>query len=340
MRVAVVGLGAVGARVARQLLAGDEVERLHVADLDDVRARALAESLGPRARRSALPTPDGDLRAAVDVVVLASPPGSHAPAAAAAVAAGRHVVSVSDEVDDVRDLLELDDEARRAGRVVAVGAGFAPGLTDVLAAHAATGFDVVDEVHVAKHGTAGPACARQHHRALRGTAIDWRDGAWHERRGGTGRELCWFPDPVGAQDCYRAALPDALLLGRALPGAERITARVSATRRDRLTTPLPMLRKPHPEGTLGAVRVEVRGRRGPGRDATVLGALDRPGVAAGTVAALTALAVVRGDAVRSGAAGLGELLEPVPLLTELARRGVRCAVFEGALSAPPVAGPA
>ncbi|MCP6177678.1 hypothetical protein NL439_25780, partial [Klebsiella pneumoniae] len=88
-------------------------------------------------------------------------------------------------------------------------------------------------------------------RALRGVAVDWRDGAWQERRGGTGRELCWFPDPVGAQDCYRAALPDALLLERALPGAERITARVSATRRDRLTTPLPMLRKPHPEGTLG-----------------------------------------------------------------------------------------
>ena len=27
--------------------------------------------------------------------------------------------------------------------------------------------------------------------------------------GGTGRELCWFPDPIGGRDCYRAALADA-----------------------------------------------------------------------------------------------------------------------------------
>ena len=32
-----------------------------------------------------------------------------------------------------------------------------------------------------------------------------------ERAGGSGRELCWFPDPIGAVDCYRPALPDPLL---------------------------------------------------------------------------------------------------------------------------------
>ena len=47
------------------------------------------------------------------------------------------------------------------------GAGFAPGLTCVLAAHGAARFDQVDEIHVAKSGTGGPACARQHHRAAR-----------------------------------------------------------------------------------------------------------------------------------------------------------------------------
>ncbi len=145
-----------------------------------------------------------------------------------------------------------------------VGAGFAPGLTCVLAAHGAARLDRVEEIHVAKSGTGGPACARQHHRAIGRGAIDWRDGGWEQRSGGSGRELCWFPDPIGAQDCYRAALPDALVLVPAFPGIRRVTARVSATRRDRLTARLPMLWPTHPEGGPGAVRVELRGTRGRG----------------------------------------------------------------------------
>ena len=65
-----------------------------------------------------------------------------------------------------------------------------------------------------------------------------------------------------------------------------MSARLSATRRDRITARLPMLRPPHPEGTLGAVRVEVRGDRDGAREIEVLGAIDRPAVAAGAVAAV------------------------------------------------------
>ena len=43
------------------------------------------------------------------------------------------VVSVSDAIDDVRALLDLDPEARERGVPVVVGAGFAPGLSCVLA---------------------------------------------------------------------------------------------------------------------------------------------------------------------------------------------------------------
>jgi hypothetical protein len=47
------------------------------------------------------------------------------------------------------------------------------------------------------------------------------------------------------------------------------------------------------------------------------------------VAAVAAVFAGRGEAVRSGAGGLAELVEPVPFLAELARRGVRAAVFDG-----------
>ena len=239
-------------------------------------------------------------------------------------------MSVTDDVDEVRALLQLDLEARERGLSVVIGAGLAPGLSCVLARHAAADFSCVEEVHVAKVGTAGKACARQHHRALAGEAIDWRDGAWSRKTGGSGRELCWFPDPIGGLDCYRAALPDALLLTPAFPDVERVTARVAAPRRDRLTARLPMLRPSGREGAIGAARVEVRGRRGTAHDVRVLGALDRPGSAAGAVAAQAASWAVAGRFSRPGAAGLAELVtDTAPFLRELAERGVRAALFEG-----------
>ncbi|MDQ3147179.1 MAG: hypothetical protein M3R01_09680, partial [Actinomycetota bacterium] len=97
---------------------------------------------------------------------------------------------------------------------------------------------------------------------------------------------------------------------------------------------LPMLRRPHPEGVAGAVRVEVRGRRGSGRDVAVLGAIDRPAVAAGAVAAVAAIWIGEGRLTRPGAGGLAELVHPLPFLTELARRGVKGARFEGSAAQP------
>jgi saccharopine dehydrogenase-like NADP-dependent oxidoreductase len=331
LNVAIVGVGAVGARAARQLASTDRVDRIVVSDPDTDKLRTVVASLGEERARAAGPEEDPPgADSGVAVALLAGPHTTHADTARRYVEAGVSVVSVADDVDEVRSLLELDAEARAHDVSVVVGAGFSPGLTCVLATHAGTLFDHIDEVHVAKVGTGGPACASAHHRALGSAAIDWRDGAWVSRRAGSGRELCWFPDPIGGEDCYRAALPDALLLAPAFAGVERITARLAANRRDRVTARFPMLRPPHPEGGLGAVRVEVRGRRGASRAVHVLGAMDRPAVAAGAVAALAAVAAGTGELRRTGAGGLAEMVEPVPFLSELARRGVKAAVFEGA----------
>ena len=57
--------------------------------------------------------------------------------------------------------------------------------------------------------------------------------------------------------------------------------------------------------------------------------LDRPGVAASALAAVVALRLAAGDAP-PGAMGVAGLDGPLPQLQELARRGVRTAVFDGA----------
>jgi saccharopine dehydrogenase-like NADP-dependent oxidoreductase len=321
MRALVIGAGAVGSRTIRQLVEHAEIEQVGVVDGDRARQAAVVESSGAKAVSA-------EEDSAADVVVLAGPCGTHAALAAHHVSQGRPVVSTSDAIEDVRALLDLGAEAEARGVPVVVGASFSPGYSCLLARHGTRTFDTVTELHVARTGTGGPACARQHHQALTGQALDWRDGGWQRRTAGSGRELCWFPDPIGAEDCYRAELPDALILVPAFPGVERVTARLAATRRDRFSAHLPMLRKPHPEGLVGAVRVEVRGRRAGRSEVLVLGALDRPAVAAGATAAVAARWVHAGR-VPAGAAGLGALADPMPFLAQLAEVGVKAAVFEG-----------
>ncbi|HUP74998.1 MAG TPA: Gfo/Idh/MocA family oxidoreductase [Acidimicrobiales bacterium] len=325
MKAAVVGCGAVGARVARQLLATSTVDEVILWDTAVAQAVAVARALGDHAR---VDQGDPHELPLVDVLVLATPAQGQLKWARNALRRGIAVVSLTDSVEEVQLLLGLSDDARAAGVSVVVGAGFCPGLSCVLARFAAERFDSVDEIHVAKFGTGGPACARQHHRALSGAALDWRDQKWVRRRGGSGRELLWFPEPVVARDCYRAALADALLLVPSFPDATRITSRISATRRDRLTARFPMLRPPHPEGRSGAVRVELRGRREGTHEVAVIGATQRTAVGAAAVAATAAAWTVAGR-FPAGAAGLAAMVEPRAFLADLMDRGIRIFSFDG-----------
>jgi hypothetical protein len=332
-RVVIVGPGAVGARAARQLLVSDQVEDIVLVGRNVDRTRELARSFDDRVRVSRWRR---ELLDQADVVVLAQS-DPHRRVAEYALERSVGVVSCADTLADVQSLLALDAEAHERGTAVIVGASFAPGLSCVLARHGAAAFDHVIEIHVAKYGTGGPACARRHHNALASDALDWRDGVWRRRRGGSGRELVWFPDPVAGKDCYRSAEVDPVLLQPGFDSVQRITARVAATRRDRITSRLPMLRQPHPEGALGAIRVEVRGLVGTTHETVTYGVIERPAVAAGAVLGVTALrylaARAHGDVVdRFGAPGVSGLAERCvdtsSFLDELAVRGVRAAVLE------------
>lgn len=269
-----------------------------------------------------------DIDAEIVVLVCGGP---HAPRAAEIIAAGHHVISTSGALEDVRELLELDHDARQAGVCLVVGAAVSPGLSGLVARHLIDQLAGRDELHVAMHGTAGPACAHEHHRTLSGWAVGWQDDEWLERiPAGSGRELCWFPEPVGARDCYRAESPDPLLLQRVFPDLARISARVSATRRDRLTARLPMLSRPHREGGVGALRIEVRGQDADGaRVTTIWGVAELIATAAAAVAGSFVDLVASGQAepgvVVAGDAGL----PTAELLGGITRRGVRLQSFTG-----------
>ena len=325
--VLLVGAGAVGARAARQLVDTPGVERLLIADARPARAAEVGGVMGDAAEivdwQPRMGLPDG-----VDAVACAVPAGDDVAIVRCALDAGVPCVSASDDTATIQELLELDRAAHENGVAIVVGAGLAPGLADVLARHAAESFDAVDEVNVARWGAAGEASASSVRVALGDRGAELRDGALADLRKRGGEELVWFPNPVDARPCEPVS-NGLELLSHAVPDLARGTIRFGRAEKPTRSWP----RRSDPMNEWGALRVEVWGRRGAVREPVVYGAIDRTATATGTVLALTTAALTGAlpGLLRStaGVRGLGGVVEPRAFLAELARRGVKVAIFEG-----------
>lgn len=322
--VLLVGTGQVGVRAARQIVDTPGCERLLVASADPGRATTLATSLRAGAEGLA------DHRVVVPEGVAAMAVATRGPEGRAwtraAVAAGIPVATVHEGLGP-----ELEGPAGAAGVAVVSGAAVTPGLSDVLARHAAALFDRVDEVHVARAGAGGPACVTEVRSERQAVPGEWRDGEWHADRA-FGPQLVWFPEPVGVRECQLVPAGVAATVA-AVPTAGHVTVRwCGAPSTGWLST---RLRRNPVDAGWGATRVEVTGLRAGATASVVYGAVDRTAVMAGAVVATTALALaglLSGIVTAPpGVRALGAVADPVPFLTELATRGVRAAAFDGVL---------
>ena len=322
--IGIFGAGVVGARVAESLSIESQTS-IAVYDSSQIVAQRLARRLSET--NSLIKATNRSELHRAKVVVLAGP-SPHTPVAKEFLGKGVSIVSTSDDIADCLNLLSLSDLATENKATLIIGAASSPGMSGLLVRNLSKAFDSIDEVHIALHGTGGPACARQHHRALSGQSIGWHDGEWLRRPAGSGRELCWFPEPVGAYDCYRGELPDPLLIKRAFPELVRVTARVSATRRDRVFARLPMLIPPRAEGGMGGLRVEVRGTKNGERVVDVVGVAERVGQVAGVVSGCVARSISVGEISQPGAFVLGESSLPnEALLSRVMASGVQAHSF-------------
>jgi len=329
--VALAGAGAVGARAGRQLVETPGVERVLVIDRDEKRAATLAQALGVRAEPVRV-HPRDEFPPGVDVLATAVPYEADVELVRRAIAAGVPSASVGDDDKAIAGLRAFGDTARRAGVTVAVGCGLAPGMACLLAHHAADALDQVDDVTIARSGEAGPSSLATVRRALRAGPVEIRGGVTRRDRK-SGPELVWFPEPVGARECRAAPLGGDLLVTH-LEGLQSVTTRLDDAPGRR---GLARLRHGRRSGGWGAVRVEVHGTKAGAHEVLVYGVVEQTAVGAGTVLALAA--VVLGGAapelarrvspVGPGAHGLAALVEPVPFLAELVRRGIKAAAFEG-----------
>ena len=326
MQALVIGAGAVGTKVAQQLLSSNTVDKIILRDTSPEKLGLASKTLGNRVEVEHFPFSQN---MDADLVIVASPRGTQLEAVKKAVSLRRPTVVVSDGLSETVSILSLEKEAFEFGVPVVVGTGFAPGLSCVLTAYGKSLLEKTEEIHVSKMGTGGPACALVHHRALSRMSFGWREDKWDKRLGGSGRELLWFPEPVGPQDCYHAALSDPILLHNAFPEVSRISAKMAATRRDRFTAFFPMLSPPHDEGGVGAIRVELRGSNNGVQENIVLGVSEHPALAAASVTALTSEYILKQKINLNHMSTLALIVEPSEFLSELTKRSITVEIFEG-----------
>lgn len=325
-RIGVVGAGVTGSRaVAHLVMLGHTA--LFVNDTCPAKAQRLASLY--RTSGHTIEVVNKSALSQCEIVILACAK-PHVSIAKSLIHDRINVVSLSDDLSDTMGLLDMHDLAVSREATLVVGAAASPGLSALLVDHARQYFDSIDEVHVALHGTGGPNCAHQHHDALAGQSMGWHDDDWLRRPAGSGRELCWFPEPVGAYDCYRAEMSDPVLLKYAMPELQRITARMSATRRDRLTSRLPMMAPPHAEGGLGGVRVEVRGWYKKSRKTEIYGVSEQIAQIAGCVAGSVAHQLAIAGYPRDGVIVLGSHdVSNESILSIIQQTGIRVHQFVG-----------
>ena len=120
----------------------------------------------------------------IQLLVISSSSGHHLETAQRAIKNGISVISTSNKISDVVGLLKLEDLAKENDAMIVAGSAFAPGLTYCVGRFCVKRLDSVDEIISLKMVQVDRMCA--HHRAMKRPSIEWCDGQWVRRPGGSG----------------------------------------------------------------------------------------------------------------------------------------------------------
>jgi len=150
--VALGGCGGMGRYAVRTVLNFDFVDKLVIADQDGERARQFAQECGPKASAAEVDVEDSAklvaLLSEADVVLATVGPYFRLglPVLRAAIETGCDYFDINDDWESTLDMLNLDEEARRAGVTAIIGMGASPGLSNMLAMKAMSLLDSVEDL--------------------------------------------------------------------------------------------------------------------------------------------------------------------------------------------------
>ena len=230
------GCGAMGSEATRDLARTSDFEEIVIADANVARASALAEELG-RGRVRAI-----QIDAANEATLTESFRGFDVVAncttyhfglivTRAAINAGVNYLDLGGLYNTPKQL-EMDEDARRAGVTICLGAGATPGVTNLMARAAANQLDKVDEVHIAFASFRSIAPSP----GLLDTVLDefssssrrffWQDGEIIETPAFSGAKRVRFAEPVGEIETFYVPHSETHTIHRFLgKGVRRVDVR-------------------------------------------------------------------------------------------------------------------
>lgn len=275
-RVALVGTGVIGSRIAPMLIESNPDLDLLVIDSTRDRASALASSLRPaRVAFDACDALDSPALAGClqgcRVVVNAAHPAANISIMQAALVARCHYLDLGGLFHKTLKQLELASDFERRGLMAVIGMGAGPGITNVLGAYAAAQLDQVEALdfafaaHVSGDpGTTAFSPPYSIHTLMQEFAeesIQYIDGALVTEAPMAGAKLIEFPKPIGSVQCVYTlhSEPATVPASLASAGIRRVTWRLGL-----------------PESVAGVLRALASAGLGSTRPVTISGATIRP----------------------------------------------------------------
>lgn len=212
MKVVVLGgAGAMGQVIVRDLAASQPVDEVVVADLSLERAEKLKRHIGSDKIKTAYADLTnksvlvGVLKGA-NVVINSTPYQFNVAVMEAAIEAGSHYVDLGGLFHTTKKQLELDEKFKKANLLAVLGIGAAPGMTNVMAAHAAHDLDRVESIEMV---VAGVDFVPSSHPFLVPYSLEtildeyalepwvFEDGKFQAKPPMSGETLVEMPEPVG-----------------------------------------------------------------------------------------------------------------------------------------------
>ena len=147
------GCGGMGQFSVRTAIDFDFLDKIIIADLDETRARKFAEQCGPKADYVKIDIEDTEalkrLLSETDVVMTTVGPYYKlgVPILKAAIESGCNYIDINDDWEPTLEMLDLNEEARKAGITAIVGLGASPGISNMLALKAMEPLDVVEKLY-------------------------------------------------------------------------------------------------------------------------------------------------------------------------------------------------
>jgi len=237
MKIAVIGVGTVGKVIIRDLLENWKVDEIIAVDYNFEDLKKYADALGdPRVKPIKGDIRDIDATAEQmrmgDVVVNSSWYEFNIHAIKAMLKAKRDMIDLGGMYWMTRKELEWDEELKKAGLRLIIGAGDDPGTSNILARYGADKLDEIREVHL-RWG--GKTLKEEEAKMAFGfsvlsvmdeatmNAVIYRDNKYIEVPPLSEKELTYFPEPIGYQYTYAIIHSELATIPWTLKGVRTVT---------------------------------------------------------------------------------------------------------------------